>query len=84
MTDPNTALLNCIKEQNSAIEVLMHVLWINENIKFIEDIFTQYEYLSENIINKDWGGIMYMRTVVSIYSEGGSGEHRAGDREQES
>ena len=71
MTDPNTALLNSIKEQNSAIEILMHVLWINENIKFIEDIFTQYEYLSENIINKDWGGIMYMRTVVSIYSEGG-------------
>lgn len=30
------------------------------------------------------GGIMYSRTVVSIYSEGGSGEHRAGDREQES
>ena len=62
-------LLNCIKEQNCAIEILIYVLWINENIKFIEDIFTQYEYLSET--STKIGGIMYRRTVVSIYSEGG-------------
>ena len=83
MPDPNTAELY-IKEQNSAIEVLIHVLWINENIKFIEDIFTQYEYLSENIINKDWGALCTGGQWSVFTVRAGSGEHRAGDREQES